>query len=593
MPVVYLSSCSGAHKGAAVEKGHLMENKIDRRAFIGTAAVAGVLAGGMAAGSAQATEASPDGSAAATDEGQSADADDVMRYQTDDVTKAVWPATEPVEIMGAGQGEVAFVGEPIDAAQIVETHDVDVVVAGFGHAGGAAGLACAEAGLKTVVVEKASVGNYQSATIGATGGKIMDYWGMKFDKQEYMADAARESSFQGNLELYSHWFDTNPEAVDWYMAHLPSQDPADYELNFNLGVDIEPTFDQYVQMALSKSWNTTIHIPYGPSELRDIVEQGILDAGGEIRYNTPACQLVKDDSGAVTGLIVKNEDGEYEQYNAAKGVILTTGGYEFNPEMIRQRCRPRNVPQTWLTFTTGNTGDGQLMGLAAGAAEDDYPQACMLDPTQLMSCMRVNALGKRFMPEFEPYCHIALGIQAQPGAYCYYIVDSKIDEKIDYIWTAGTAPTAEYGTKETWAASCKSDNALVADTWEELAELMGVPVDAFVETMNQWNEMAANGEDTQYGMPGNMLMPLDTPPFYATKEYACGLCTVGGLLVDTNNRVLDKSNNPIPGLFAAGLTSGGMYYNTYPHNLNCISHSHNVTSAYNMANFLSGDALKA
>lgn len=82
-------------------------------------------------------------------------------------------------------------------------------------------------------------------------------------------------------------------------------------------------------------------------------------------------------------------------------------------------------------------------------------------------------------------------------------------------------------------------------------------------------------------------MPIDTPPYYATKESSCGLCTVGGLIVDENCRVLNAERTPIEGLFATGITSGGLYFNTYPHNLNCISHTHNVLMAYTIGKFLS------
>ena len=71
---------------------------------------------------------------------------------------------------------------------------------------------------------------------------------------------------------------------------------------------------------------------------------------------------VTDDAGKVTGVIVKGEGG-YEQYNCAKGVVLATGGYEFNQQMLKERCRPRGVPGAWLTGAFGNTGDGLQMAL--------------------------------------------------------------------------------------------------------------------------------------------------------------------------------------------------------------------------------------
>ena len=328
----------------------------------------------------------------------------------------------------------------------------------------------------------------------------------------------------------------------------------------------------------------SLNLPYPPGELADILAGILTEAGVEIRFNTPACQLVTDDAGKVTGVIVKGEGG-YEQYNCAKGVVLATGGYEFNQQMLKERCRPRGVPGAWLTGAFGNTGDGLQMGIAVGAAEDEFPQPIMLDPEQLMPYLRVNKLGKRFTPEYEPYGHLAMAIQAQPGTYDFYVVDGAIAEKINKIWTPSSSC---YGPKEVWVGAATSENALKADTLEELAELMEVPADEFVATINRWNEMAAAGKDEDFNFPGEMMMTIDTPPFYATKEHADGLCTAGGLLVDTACRVLDRDRQPIEGLFAAGIVSGGMFYNTYPHNLNCLSHTRNCLMGYTIGQVLGG-----
>ena len=372
---------------------------------------------------------------------------------------------------------------------------------------------------------------------------------MTYDNAAWMSDAMIDCSFQGDMELYRHWLETNSEAVDWYISHFDNQNLDDYPLTFAAG-DVPDFRDEWDKTSLSRSWNTSINLPYPPADLAGILA-GILERSGvELRYNCPACQLATNDKGAVTGVIVKSEKG-YERYNCSRGVVRATGGYEFNQQMLKERCRPRGVPGHWLTKAFGNTGDGHQMGLAVGAAEDEFPQAIMIDPEQLMPYVRVNKLGKRFTPEYEPYGHLALAIQAQPEAYGYYIVDSAIDSKIDKIWTPSSSC---YGPKKVWTGAATSPNALKADSLEELAQLMGVPVDTFVATIGRWNEMVKNEKDEDFGLPGHMMMTLDTPPFYATKEYADGLCTAGGLLVDTECRVLDKQRNPIQGLFAAGLT---------------------------------------
>ena len=236
-----------------------------------------------------------------------------------------------------------------------------MVVCGLGPAGDAAALACAEQGLKVVAVEKQSRGNYNSATIGGTNSKLHEHWGMTYDTDAWIADAMVDNAFQGDMTLFKHFLEKNGEAVDWYISHFDNQNLDDYPLTFAAG-DFPDFRDEWDKTALSRSWNTSLNLPYPPGELADILAGILTDAGVVIRFNTPACQLVTDDAGKVTGVIVKGEGG-YEQYNCAKGVVLATGGYEFNQQMLKERCRPRGVPGAWLTGAFGNTGDGLQMAL--------------------------------------------------------------------------------------------------------------------------------------------------------------------------------------------------------------------------------------
>lgn len=546
---------------------------VSRRGFLKAAALLGAGAAAGLAGCAPKT--SSEKKAAQT----VAQAEVSGSMQTTDPRKAVWPVVEEVEIHAAGEGKIAYVAEEISESDIVATHEVDVVVCGLGPAGDAAALRCAEMGLRTVAVEKQNRGNYNSATIGGTNSQLHKHWGMEYDTDAWISDAMIDCAFQGDMELYKHWLEANGEAVDWYISHFDNQNLDDYPLTFAAG-DFPDFRDQYDKTSLSRSWNTSLNLPYVPKDLPDILAKAITDAGAEIRFNTPAVKLTVD-SGRVSGVIVKSEQG-YERYVCARGVVLATGGYEWNEQMLKERCRPRGVPGHWLTGAMGNTGDGHMMALEVGAGEDDFPQAIMLDPEQLMPYLRVNKLGVRFAPEYEPYGHLAMSIQAQPGTFDYYIVDGALSEKIDKVWTPSSSC---YGPKEVWIeAATKTD--MKADTLEELADLMEVPRDAFVATIKRWNDMAQAGKDEDFNFPGSMMMTIDTPPFYATKEYADGLCTAGGVLVNTKCQVLTRDRVPIEGLYAAGLTSGGMFYNTYPHNLNCLSHTRNCLMGYTIGNVL-------
>ncbi|WP_261433756.1 FAD-dependent oxidoreductase [Berryella wangjianweii] len=499
--------------------------------------------------------------------------------QTTDPSQAVWPVTEEMRVQAAGKGVAAYVADDIHDDEITAEHEVDVVICGLGPAGDAAALRCAERGLRTVAVEKQTRGNYNSATIGGVDSRVHKHWGMEYDLDEWMADAMTDCAFQGDMALYRHFLAASGEAVDWYLDHFDNKNLDDYPLTFAAG-DFPHFRDQYDPTALGRSWNTSINLPYKPADLPDLLAKMITAAGAQIRFETPACKLTVED-GRVTGVIVKGSQG-YERYRCAKGVVLATGGYEWNEQMLKERCRPRGVPGAWLTGAMGNTGDGHRMGLEAGAAEDDFPQAIMLDPEQLMPYLRVNKLGRRFTPEYETYGHLAEAIQAQPGAFDFYVVDSALPQKIDKIWTPSSSC---YGPKQVWVDAAMRTE-LVADTLEELAAKMDVPTEEFVATIQRWNEMAQAGKDTDFNFPGHMMMTIDAPPYYATKEFADGLCTAGGLLVNESCQVLNRDRTPIDGLYAAGLTSGGMFYNTYPHNLNCLSHTRNCLMGYTIGNVL-------
>lgn len=483
-------------------------------------------------------------------------------------------------VTAAGQGEVAFVADPIPASEIVETVDVDVLVCGQGPAGMAAALACAEQGLTVTAVEKGASPTWRSPTMGAFHDRIHKKYGVEFDTRQWLDDAMVNCAYRGDQAVYQTWIDTCDEAVDWFLDELGLND-ADYRLTFNAG-DFPEFTAAYDELSLSRSWNTSINIPLDTAGIADTLQARIAAAGGEVLFNTPVVQLVTD-GGRVTGAIVKTDAG-YVQYNTAKGVVLATGGYEFNPAKLAACCRPRDLALgDWMNGTKTNTGDGHEMAKAIGALEDEYPHPLMLDPQQLMPYLRVNKRGVRFTAEYEAYNHLANAIQAQPGAYCYYIVDANVMDIVTSIWTPSSSC---YGPKEIWAGAATSPNALVADTLEELADKMGVPADAFVATIERWNAMCDAGADTDFHFPGNMMHKIDTAPFYATKEMASCLCTAGGLQITPKSEVLDADAQPIPGLYAIGNVSGSMFSGTYPHNENCLSHSRCVTFGYNVAKTL-------
>ena len=502
-----------------------------------------------------------------------------------------WPVNEPAENynpVAAGDGKIAYEPDPIDASLVNEVVDVDVLVCGFGPSGIACALSCAQHGLKTLVAEKNDTGTINSMTIGGIHDRIHKMYGIEFDEEEIRNEAMVKNGFRANPMLYKKLGETNGEAVDWWLDQMPFADE-DYKLTFfgYSGVEFPDFKEKYDPTAADHSWNTSINIPFGSTtEMLEHFTQKVLDAGAEIRYETPVVQLITNGDGEVTGAYLKDSDG-YIKVNTAKGVVLATGGYEHNLKKLKECCRPRDLQLVaWLTFARNCTGDGHEMAKAIGAMEDEYPHPLMLDPMQLMPYVRVNSEGKRFIGEYETYDHLASAMQSQYGGYDYFLTDANVNEAVDWMWSPSSSC---YGPKEVWAGAATSDNALKADSIEELAGLMGVPADNLKATIDRWNEMCDGDGDVDFGYPKDKMHRIDTAPFYATREMAESLATSGGLQVDEYSRVLNQANQPIPGLFSIGNCSGSMFYGTYPHSLNCLSHTRCIVFGYNIGKYLSGE----
>ena len=499
-----------------------------------------------------------------------------------------WPVNEPIENyapVAAGDGKIAYEEEPVDESKVIETKEVDVLVCGFGPSGIACALSCAQHGLKTLVAEKNDTGLINSMTIGGLDDRIHKMYGVEFDKKAIFDEAMLKNGYRANPMLYKKLIETNGEAVNWWLDQMPFTDEQ-YPLTFfgYSGVEFPDFRDPYDVTASDHSWNTSINIPFGsPAEMLEHLTGKVLEAGAEILYETPIVQLITDADGNVTGAYIKNAEG-YIRVNTAKGVVLATGGYEHNLKKLKECCRPRDLQLcAWLTYARNCTGDGHEMAKAIGAMEDEYPHPLMLDPMQLMPYVRVNSEGKRFVGEYEAYDHLASAMQSQYGGYDYFLTDANVMEAVDNMWSPSSSC---YGPKEVWAGAATSPNALVADTLEELAEKMGVPVDNFVATINRWNEMCDADGDVDFGYPKEKMHRIDTAPFYATREMAESLATSGGLQVNEYSQVLNGKNQPIQGLFSIGNCSGSMFYGTYPHSLNCLSHTRCIVFGYNIGKFL-------
>ena len=296
--------------------------------------------------------------------------------------------------------------------------------------------------------------------------------------------------------------------------------------------------------------------------------------GAQFFYQTTARALIQDDDGAVIGIRATGP-GHKPIALYGKSVVLASGGFEGNPEMLTHYLGPRaRYIRPVARGGYYNKGEGIRMALAIGAAPcGDYgsfhaepldPRSGATEPVVLVFNygILVNKLGQRFVNEApftvdQTYEAITRIIFEQPEGIAFAILDSRIDD----------VPN--------WKKSVRSDQPPVtADTIPELAQKLGIDGGELVATVEAYNASSPQGlfkpleVDGLATMPGyapkksNWARRIDQPPFLAF-PIICGNCfTFGGLKVDTDARVVNTDGETIPRLYAAGETIG-LYYGSY------------------------------
>lgn len=543
-----------------MKKGTEGAMQIDRRHFLKGSAVAAALAGagalvGCAPKTQDAAETAPEPTTeVAAGEGSS----------------AAENLEELYECWMPPQGEPAFVADPI--TDIASTEEWDVVIVGMGAAGSAAAACAAANGLKTLVVEKQTTQAMNPGDLLAINAKVQTESGFKAPSYDLFMDAMMTTScYRASGEKLDAFYHRSGEAFDWLYDNAIH--PA--------GIAAEPEFPDFDD-GFSQGWTRIVNAcltweggRMRMNEVHEAVAACATSNGAEIRFETPAVQLVSGAEGSVTGVVVKQKDGTYAQMNASKGVILAAGGYAANMEFMKTRMRPRDYSTIAAVQYPNNgvTGDAIAMGLAVGAAEASAPQSAALNgyglaETHMMSIllnapwMRVNERGLRFVNEEVTLNFLGSAIASQPRGRCWDLLDKNFLEaaakfKELKAYSGELSLVIDMVTEEAVEELVQTGAAVKADTVEELAEAMGVDAAVLAETCKRITEDAKAGADTQFG--NTSIYALDTPPFYAIHEGTTLLNTCDGLITDSAARVLTNTSEVISGLYAVGDCAGGIW----------------------------------
>jgi len=486
-----------------------------------------------------------------------------------------------------------------DAAQVVTA---EVVVVGAGNAGCAAAASLADHNVQTIVIEAAASIHGQGGGVGMVNTKWVKQL-VDEGKMEQMTDVTLHQNLwvqrcgsRANEKLISMWFNNAPEAGNWlidkcaeynivphsFRAHAPhAYMPESYDYHMFGHADASNPYPFDDKCGYFNATNVCYTDAKDPEKH---------EKPTTFFFNTYAHDLLVED-GRVTGVFAQR-DGQIWLFRATKGVILATGSIQCDPEMTAYYCDDyiNRVQRDEHGRKQFSRGDGQKMGLWVGAKMQDggafplmlHPQACSM----FHGCFPfVNKEGERFMNEGTWVQGKSMNIMNQTDAIAYSIFDKNWGEYNakslesgvggGMFWDSMGARMGDPFTADDLKATVEGDitagNTVVADTLEELADLIGVDKDAFLATMARYNELVKSGEDTDFHKPADFLYPVEEGPFYAAKVGVALLAVVGGLSVNTSLQVLNTEKKPIAGLYATGNASGDLYAIDYP--INCAGNS--------------------
>lgn len=507
----------------------------------------------------------------------------------------------------------AWYGSPADPAtfDVVDTVDCEVLVCGLGAGGITAAAAAAEKGMNVIAIEKGAGHGSIKSDIGVIGTRIDT---VEVDPLQMLNEHTRYANGWCDPRVTRVWATESGVTFDWISDSIAEFGATPY---FEYDVDegthgVWPVYPTDHGFHYTYTEEEQAKADAAVAESGDpAAAQGILpqvgdymlkkaeEWGADLRYETPFVQLAQDENGKVTGAYAKIGDG-CVLFNASKGVILATGGYEANPDLLAE-LNPDAAAIGGVSMTqAGCEGEGIKAGIWAGGMKDEIPtlmtfaraavapDAELGYPYQGMTCwigdqpfLKVNLDGARVCCETAPYDYPLHVAALQPEYKLASIWDSDYQNQIVAFHTIGcsrinmsdTVDAAGVPTGEGLSfpacdmmigAAMEAGIVQQADTIEELAEKLRVDPAGLTATVERYNELAAKGVDEDFGKPAKDLLPLSKPPYFGAFFGGHVLCTLDGLRIDEHMRVLNTERTPIEGLYAVGNCSGSMYAGSYP-----------------------------
>jgi urocanate reductase len=458
--------------------------------------------------------------------------------------------------------------------------EADIVIVGGGGTGFAAAVEGARGQNTVIVLEKA---NTTGGNTGLSAGMMLAA-GTKLQKElAGVTDDSVELHYQQAIALAEGLGDE--EVIKAVVYGMP--DAIDFMVALGRSYGVVTALPRVRGFDTDDTWRPRIHWnggDMGTSHMKPLTDEAA-KLGVEVLTDTPVTSLVSDGANGVVG-VVANSGGDEIRVKAKKGVILASGGIDYNLDMCKQYS-----PQQYHALVRkegfnqvcrSNTGDGTRMAMAVGAdLNTANMQGLVLsdavaslgaftyasNPSDgpitilypLPGNIVVDRFGNRFCQDDAQWPHLNRQIFRKIQEYgdqdklpsVFIVADSTAAAG----WFVGMAGELDKSVDGTYYFK--------GDTIEGLAEAMGVTPANLRRTVDRWNEIQATQSDPDFGRYTDWG-PIAQPPFYAARATPNIMGTGGGIKINADMQVIDVEGNPIPRLYAGGMTAGCWYGSSYP-----------------------------
>ena len=431
------------------------------------------------------------------------------------------------------------------ARELPKTSNYDVVVIGAGGAGFSAAITAKNAGANVVLLEKmpAVGGNslISGAEMNVAGNWVQPKLGINDDSPELHAqDTFKGGDGKGDMKVINVMTHEALDAAKWCRDYL--------------GVRFED--DNLFFFGGHSRKRALIPVGHTGTEFIAKFQAKADELGIPVITNMKAEELIKNKDGRVVGVKATMDGSEYT-FNAKGGVVLATGGFGANPEMVK-KYNPKIDERFKTTDAPGSTGEALYMAERAGAelVNMGYIQTYPIcDPlsgaieliadARFDGAIMLNQEGKRFVEELQRRDVLSEAILNQTGRYCWVLWNDKI----------GSISNTVKAHANEYEAFTKQGIMTTCDDLKCIADFTKIPFDQLQKTVKRVSDMAGKGNDKDFNHRAG-LMDMQQGKYYVIKAVPSTHHTMGGVRINEKAEALTAEGKVIPGLWAAGEVTG-------------------------------------